>query len=34
LADFKIPKYYDFVEAIPQGATGKILRKDLRNRPY
>lgn len=30
LADFKIPKYYEFVEAIPQGATGKILRKDLR----
>jgi long-chain acyl-CoA synthetase len=34
LADFKIPKYYEFVDAIPQGATGKILRKDLRNRPY
>jgi long-chain acyl-CoA synthetase len=30
LADFKIPKYYDFVAHIPQGATGKILRKDLR----
>jgi long-chain acyl-CoA synthetase len=30
LADFKIPKYYEFVETIPQGATGKILRKDLR----
>lgn len=30
LADFKIPKYYEFVDAIPQGATGKILRKDLR----
>lgn len=29
LADFKIPKYYEFVDAIPQGATGKILRKDL-----
>lgn len=34
LADFKIPKYYEFVDVIPQGATGKILRKDLRNRPY
>jgi len=30
LADYKIPKYYEFVEQIPQGATGKILRKDLR----
>jgi long-chain acyl-CoA synthetase len=30
LADFKIPKYYEFVDSIPQGATGKILRKDLR----
>jgi long-chain acyl-CoA synthetase len=30
LADFKIPKHYEFVDAIPQGATGKILRKDLR----
>ncbi len=30
LADFKIPKYFEFVESIPQGATGKILRKDLR----
>lgn len=29
LADFKIPKYYEFVDTIPQGATGKILRKDL-----
>lgn len=34
LADFKIPKYYEFVDEIPQGATGKILRKELRNRPY
>jgi long-chain acyl-CoA synthetase len=32
LADFKIPRYYDFVDQIPQGATGKILRKDLRQR--
>jgi long-chain acyl-CoA synthetase len=30
LADFKIPKYYEFVDEIPQGATGKILRKNLR----
>jgi long-chain acyl-CoA synthetase len=32
LADFKIPKYYEFVSELPQGATGKILRKDLRER--
>jgi long-chain acyl-CoA synthetase len=32
LADFKIPKYVEFVDHIPQGATGKILRKDLRAR--
>ena len=30
LAEFKIPKYYEFVDEIPQGATGKILRKNLR----
>ncbi len=30
LADYKIPKYYEFVPEIPQGATGKILRKNLR----
>lgn len=29
LAEFKIPKYYEFIDAIPQGASGKILRKDL-----
>ncbi len=34
LADYKIPKYYEFVSEIPQGATGKILRRELRNRPY
>lgn len=32
LADFKIPKFYEFVDTIPQGATGKILRKELRER--
>lgn len=32
LADYKIPKYYEFVDEIPQGATGKILRKNLRDR--
>ena len=32
LADYKIPKYFEFVDEIPQGATGKILRKVLRER--
>jgi long-chain acyl-CoA synthetase len=32
LADYKIPKLFDFVDEIPQGATGKILRKVLRER--
>ncbi len=30
LADYKLPKHYEFVEAIPQGATGKVLRHQLR----
>ncbi len=30
LAEYKIPKTFEFVTEIPQGATGKILRKDLR----
>ncbi len=29
LADYKIPKFVRFVDEIPQGATGKILRKEL-----
>jgi long-chain acyl-CoA synthetase len=32
LADYKIPKQYEFVDEIPQGATGKILRRELRKR--
>ncbi len=30
LADYKIPKIVEFVDEIPQSATGKILRKELR----
>lgn len=30
LAAYKIPQYIEFVGEIPQGATGKILRKELR----
>jgi long-chain acyl-CoA synthetase len=29
LADFKIPQTFVFVDALPQGATGKILRREL-----
>lgn len=32
LAEYKIPRQYEFVAEIPQGATGKILRKQLRER--
>lgn len=32
LAEYKIPKHFEFVDEIPQGATGKILRKELRER--
>lgn len=30
LAEYKVPKHIEFVDEIPQGATGKILRKVLR----
>jgi long-chain acyl-CoA synthetase len=31
LAEYKIPKMVEFVEALPKSATGKILRKELRD---
>ena len=33
LARFKIPKFVDFVDELPKNATGKILRKKVRE-PY
>jgi acyl-CoA synthetase (AMP-forming)/AMP-acid ligase II len=33
IANYKVPKSVDFVEAIPRNITGKILRRELR-RPY
>jgi acyl-CoA synthetase (AMP-forming)/AMP-acid ligase II len=33
IAAFKIPKSVDFIDALPRNASGKILRKDLRE-PY
>ena len=33
LARFKVPKFVDFVDELPKNATGKILRKKVRE-PY
>jgi long-chain acyl-CoA synthetase len=33
LAGYKKPKSIDFVESLPKGSTGKILRRELRD-PY
>ena len=33
IADFKVPKSVDFIEALPRNASGKILRRELRE-PY
>lgn len=32
LGGFKVPKRYDFVDTLPRNATGKVLKKDLRQR--
>jgi acyl-CoA synthetase (AMP-forming)/AMP-acid ligase II len=32
LADYKKPKAVDFVESLPLGATGKVLRRSVRDR--
>ena len=32
LAGYKRPKSVDFVDALPKGSTGKILRRELRDR--
>lgn len=32
LAPYKVPKLYEFIDALPKSAIGKILRKDLRAR--
>ncbi|MUL44663.1 AMP-binding protein [Mycobacterium sp. CBMA293] len=32
LARFKVPSHYEFVESIPRNPSGKILRRDLRER--
>jgi fatty-acyl-CoA synthase len=33
LAGFKVPKSFEFVESLPKGSTGKILKRALRE-PY
>jgi long-chain acyl-CoA synthetase len=30
LAAYKIPKEYEFIEALPRNAAGKVLRRELR----
>jgi fatty-acyl-CoA synthase len=32
LASFKLPKRYFFVEELPRNASGKILKRELRDR--
>jgi acyl-coenzyme A synthetase/AMP-(fatty) acid ligase len=31
LATYKVPRYVEFVEALPKNATGKILKRVLRD---
>lgn len=33
LAKFKVPRYYEFLAALPKGDSGKILKKALRDAP-
>jgi acyl-CoA synthetase (AMP-forming)/AMP-acid ligase II len=32
IADYKIPTGYTFVESLPRNPTGKVLRRELRDR--
>ena len=34
LADFKCPTTFHFVEDIPKGATGKLLKRELKDKSY
>ena len=33
IAGYKVPRFIDFVEALPRNASGKVLKNDLRERP-
>jgi acyl-CoA synthetase (AMP-forming)/AMP-acid ligase II len=33
IAGYKVPRFVDFVEALPRNASGKVLKNDLRERP-
>jgi acyl-coenzyme A synthetase/AMP-(fatty) acid ligase len=32
LADYKVPRQYHFIEALPRNATGKVVKPELRAR--
>ncbi|AMA74752.1 hypothetical protein ACH33_13190 [Aneurinibacillus sp. XH2] len=34
LAAYKMPRFVEIVDSLPKNATGKILKKELRNRPH
>lgn len=34
LAKFKVPKEVEFISEIPRNPSGKILKKELREKPY
>ena len=34
LGGFKVPKRYEFIDALPRNASGKVLKKDLRQRHW
>ena len=33
LAGFKVPRQFEFIDEVPRNASGKVLKKDLRE-PY
>jgi acyl-CoA synthetase (AMP-forming)/AMP-acid ligase II len=33
MANYKVPRYIEFVDELPMNATGKVLKFELRARP-